>query len=82
MQTSNNKVFIRRVKAKGNGAVKSLTRWLLDNQIGRPAAHGFILIFAFLVLSAVSPIPHAPGGHDGVCGVQPLVHERKQAFFI
>ncbi|KAI1199154.1 TLC domain-containing protein [Nemania serpens] len=34
MQTSNNKVFIRRVKAKGNGAVKSLTRWLLDNQIG------------------------------------------------
>ncbi|KAI0203257.1 TLC domain-containing protein [Astrocystis sublimbata] len=34
MQTSNNKVLIRRVKKKGNGTMKSLTRWLLDNQIG------------------------------------------------
>ncbi|KAI2639218.1 TLC domain-containing protein [Xylaria nigripes] len=34
MQTSNNKVLIRRVKRKGDGAIKSLTRWLLDNQIG------------------------------------------------
>ncbi|KAI3326888.1 TLC domain-containing protein [Xylariaceae sp. AK1471] len=34
MQTSNNKVLIRRVKRKGDGTVKSLTRWLLNNQIG------------------------------------------------
>ncbi|KAI1361104.1 TLC domain-containing protein [Xylaria arbuscula] len=34
MQTSNNKVLIRRVKRKGDGTIKSLTRWLLDNQIG------------------------------------------------
>jgi acyl-CoA-dependent ceramide synthase len=42
MQTSNNKVFIRRVKRKGDGTVKILTRWLLDNQIGvccRPRFH-------------------------------------------
>ncbi|KAI0149506.1 TLC domain-containing protein [Xylariaceae sp. FL1272] len=34
MQNRNNKVFVRRVKRKGDGTVKSLTRWLLDNQIG------------------------------------------------
>ncbi|KAI1323600.1 TLC domain-containing protein [Xylariaceae sp. FL0255] len=34
MQTRNNKVLIRRVKRRPDGTVKSLTRWLLDNQIG------------------------------------------------
>lgn len=75
MQTSNNKVFIRRVKGKGDGAVKSLTRWLLNNQIGRPAAHGFsfsnspflsCLVSSCRVLSVVSHISHASDSHDGV----------------
>lgn len=66
MQTSNNKVFIRRVKGKGDGAVKSLTRWLLDNQIGRPAAHGFIFNLACLVSSPLSRIHHASESLDGV----------------
>ncbi|KAI0019972.1 longevity assurance proteins LAG1/LAC1 [Xylariomycetidae sp. FL0641] len=34
MQTSNNKVLIRRVKKKGDGPMKSVARWLLDNQTG------------------------------------------------
>lgn len=34
MQTSNNKILIRRVKRKGHSTVQSLTRWLLNNQIG------------------------------------------------
>ncbi|KAK7985872.1 sphingosine n-acyltransferase lac1 [Apiospora saccharicola] len=34
MQTANNKVIIRRVKRKGDGPMKNLARWLLDNQTG------------------------------------------------
>ncbi|KAK6071159.1 longevity-assurance protein [Seiridium cupressi] len=34
MQTSNNKVLIRRAKRKGDGPLKSLSRWFLDNQAG------------------------------------------------
>lgn len=34
MQTINNKVIIRRVKRKDDGALKSLTRWFVDNQTG------------------------------------------------
>lgn len=34
MQTINNKIVIRRVKRKGDGPLKNLARWLLDNQIG------------------------------------------------
>lgn len=34
MQTSNNKVFVRRVKRKGDGTLKSLARWFLENQAG------------------------------------------------
>ncbi|KAI0172801.1 longevity assurance proteins LAG1/LAC1 [Hypoxylon sp. FL1284] len=34
MQTSNNKVLIRRVKRKGGGPLRSLARWFLDNQTG------------------------------------------------
>lgn len=35
MQTSNNKVLIRRVKRKGDGPMKSLARWFLENQTGK-----------------------------------------------
>ncbi|KAK8062043.1 sphingosine n-acyltransferase lac1 [Apiospora phragmitis] len=34
MQTANNKVIIRRIKRKGDGPMKNLARWLLDNQTG------------------------------------------------
>ncbi|KAI0008279.1 longevity assurance proteins LAG1/LAC1 [Xylariaceae sp. FL0662B] len=34
MQASNKKVFIRRVKRKGDGPMRSLARWFLDNQTG------------------------------------------------
>ncbi|KAI1379067.1 longevity assurance proteins LAG1/LAC1 [Hypoxylon crocopeplum] len=34
MQTSNNKVLIRRVKRKGDGPMRNLARWFLDNQTG------------------------------------------------
>ncbi|KAI0597217.1 putative longevity-assurance protein [Biscogniauxia sp. FL1348] len=34
MQTSNNKVLIRRVKRKGDGPMKNLARWFLENQTG------------------------------------------------
>ncbi|KAK6208097.1 Sphingosine N-acyltransferase lag1 [Pestalotiopsis sp. IQ-011] len=34
MQNSNNKVFIRRVRRKGDGPLKSLSRWFLENQFG------------------------------------------------
>lgn len=34
MQTSNNKVFIRRVRRKGDGPLKNLSRWFLENQAG------------------------------------------------
>ncbi|KAI0385114.1 longevity assurance proteins LAG1/LAC1 [Hypomontagnella monticulosa] len=34
MQTSNNKVLIRRVKRKGDGPMRNLARWLLENQTG------------------------------------------------
>lgn len=34
MQTSNNKVFIRRVRRKGDGPLKSLSRWFFENQAG------------------------------------------------
>ncbi|KAI1103204.1 longevity assurance proteins LAG1/LAC1 [Jackrogersella minutella] len=34
MQTSNNKVLIRRVKRKDDGPLRSLARWFLDNQTG------------------------------------------------
>ncbi|KAI1337228.1 longevity assurance proteins LAG1/LAC1 [Xylariaceae sp. FL0016] len=34
MQTSNNKVLIRRVKRKGDGPMKNLARWLVNNQTG------------------------------------------------
>ncbi|KAI0886265.1 longevity assurance proteins LAG1/LAC1 [Annulohypoxylon maeteangense] len=34
MQTSNNKILIRRVKRKDDGALKSLARWFLNNQTG------------------------------------------------
>lgn len=57
MQTSNNKVFIRRVKRKGDGTVKSLTRWLLDNQIGRCTAQGFSSSYVF-------PISHPSATHE------------------
>jgi very-long-chain ceramide synthase len=35
MQNSNNKVFIRRVRRKGDGPLKSLSRWFLENQFGK-----------------------------------------------
>ncbi|KAL1859514.1 hypothetical protein VTK73DRAFT_7589 [Phialemonium thermophilum] len=34
MQTSNNVVLVRRIKRKGHGPVKQLTRWFVENQIG------------------------------------------------
>ncbi|CAJ2504115.1 Uu.00g115090.m01.CDS01 [Anthostomella pinea] len=34
MQNSNKKVLIRRIKRKGDGPMKNLARWLLDNQAG------------------------------------------------
>ncbi|KAI2615002.1 longevity assurance proteins LAG1/LAC1 [Hypoxylon sp. NC1633] len=34
MQTSKNKVLIRRVKRKGDGPMRNLARWFLDNQFG------------------------------------------------
>lgn len=34
MQTVNNKIIIRKVKRKGDGPLKNLARWLLDNQTG------------------------------------------------
>ncbi|RYP48730.1 hypothetical protein DL768_005450 [Monosporascus sp. mg162] len=34
MQTSNNRVIIRRVKRKEDGLMRGLARWLLDNQTG------------------------------------------------
>ncbi|KAI0837905.1 longevity assurance proteins LAG1/LAC1 [Hypoxylon sp. FL0890] len=34
MQTSNNKVLIRRVKRKGDGTMRNLARWFLENQTG------------------------------------------------
>jgi len=34
MQASNNKALIRRVRKKGDGSLKSLCRWLVDNQTG------------------------------------------------
>ena len=34
MQTSNNRVIVRRVKRKEDGFVRGMTRWLLDNQTG------------------------------------------------
>ncbi|KAI1857775.1 uncharacterized protein JN550_013038 [Neoarthrinium moseri] len=34
MQTSGNKVLIRRVRRKGDGPMKSLSRWFLENQAG------------------------------------------------
>jgi very-long-chain ceramide synthase len=34
MQNSNNKMLIRRVRRKDDGSLKSLARWLLDNQTG------------------------------------------------
>ncbi|OTA99999.1 hypothetical protein M426DRAFT_324652 [Hypoxylon sp. CI-4A] len=34
MQTSNNKVLIRRVKRKGDGPMRNLARWFLENQTG------------------------------------------------
>jgi acyl-CoA-dependent ceramide synthase len=43
MQTVNNKIIIRRVKRKGDGPLKNLARWLLDNQTGtsrKPADTG------------------------------------------
>jgi hypothetical protein len=46
MQTSNNKVLIRRVKRRGHGTVKSFTRWLLNNQIGA---------FVLLMVSVLDP---------------------------
>lgn len=42
MQTANNKVMIRRVKRKGDGPMKNLARWLLDNQTGTNAFHGHL----------------------------------------
>ncbi|ORY67786.1 TLC domain-containing protein [Pseudomassariella vexata] len=34
MQTINNKIIIRRLKRKGDGPLKNLARWLVDNQTG------------------------------------------------
>ncbi|KAK3937610.1 TLC domain-containing protein [Diplogelasinospora grovesii] len=34
MQASNNVVLVRRLKRKGDSALKQLTRWLVENQIG------------------------------------------------
>lgn len=34
MQASNNVVIVRRLKRNGDGAVKQLTRWFVENQIG------------------------------------------------
>jgi len=44
MQTANNKMIIRKVKRKrkGDGPLKNLARWLLDNQTGT-SADGFSL---------------------------------------
>jgi len=34
MQASNNVVIVRRLKRNGDGAIKQLTRWFVNNQIG------------------------------------------------
>lgn len=35
MQASNNVVIVRRLKRNGDGAIKQLTRWFVENQIGK-----------------------------------------------
>lgn len=37
MQASNNVVIVRRIKRKGEGPMKQLSRWFVENQIGTPA---------------------------------------------
>jgi acyl-CoA-dependent ceramide synthase len=46
MQTANNKIIIRNVKRKrkGDGPLKNLARWLLDNQTGTSTG-GFSLSY-------------------------------------
>lgn len=34
MQASNNVVIVRRLKRNGDGVIKQLTRWFVNNQIG------------------------------------------------
>lgn len=34
MQASNNVVLVRRLKKKGQGPMKQLSRWFVENQIG------------------------------------------------
>lgn len=36
MQASNNVVIVRRLKRKGEGPMKQLSRWFVENQIGTP----------------------------------------------
>ena len=40
MQTSNNRVIVRRIKKKEDGFMRGIARWLLDNQTGM-ASHIF-----------------------------------------
>ncbi|KAI0120661.1 TLC domain-containing protein [Xylariales sp. AK1849] len=55
MQTINNRVLIRRVKRKGDGVLKNLTRWLLDNQTGFSFNLIALLFLTHLCMSKARP---------------------------
>ena len=52
MQTSKNKVLVRRVKRKDEGPMRALARWFLENQTGM-----FIFLYFIFFLPAKSIIP-------------------------
>lgn len=49
MQASNNVVIVRRLKRNGDGAIKQLTRWFVENQIGTSPQNSLALeLYYFL----------------------------------
>ncbi|KAH6643413.1 TLC domain-containing protein [Truncatella angustata] len=55
MQTSNNRVLIRRVKRKGDGVLKSLSRWFLENQAGFSLNLLALLFLTHMFMSKARP---------------------------
>ncbi|KAI2637849.1 longevity assurance proteins LAG1/LAC1 [Hypomontagnella submonticulosa] len=55
MQTSNNKVLIRRVRRKGDGPMRNLARWLLENQTGLSFNLIALIFLAHLCLPKARP---------------------------
>lgn len=50
MQTSNNKVLIRRVRRKGDGPMRNLARWLLENQTGMSSIDDHVWRLSWILL--------------------------------